>query len=249
MKIAACAFPMSEDLAAALSRMLEYSDEAIASDCELIIFPEAALGGLGISGEFQKDVHKCLQLNSPELNTLRQKAIAAHIGIGFGFLEHRDGCIYDSYILFDSRGDTALHYRRISDGWLPSDFESSKYGCGERPGIADTIYGKMGVLLCGDLFYPELLAKVAKEKPDLVLHPMYRAYPYRNDIQQEWDNLEFPFYLSEYAKFTATLMVCNILDSAPDDKSPYPGGAWIIKGGQMIQSTPLLKAGLLITDY
>ncbi|NLM90282.1 MAG: carbon-nitrogen hydrolase family protein [Candidatus Cloacimonetes bacterium] len=245
MKISACVFPVLEKIDQAIASMHRYIEEANAQKSDLIIFPEAALGGLNITGIYTQDSQNCLAMDSSEVKSLQQKAIQYSIGIGFGFLEKEKGCIYDSFVLFDKFGQIAVHYHRISRGWLPSEVTSNDYACGNIPGIADTIYGKIGVLICGDLFEPEILNCLIQAEPDFYLHIMARSFPCRDDFQKNWDEEEFPFYLNEYQKLGKPIMVCNCVEENAIEEERYCGGAWFIKGNRIINRMPLLQTGLL----
>ena len=87
MKISACVFPVLEKIDQAIASMHRYIEEANAQKSDLIIFPEAALGGLNITGIYTQDSQNCLAMDSSEVKSLQQKAIQYSIGIGFGFLE------------------------------------------------------------------------------------------------------------------------------------------------------------------
>ncbi len=248
LRIAAAVFPPVTHSNDAIQRMLEQVEKAKSQNCDLIMFPEAVLGGLDTLGDYQSDLEISYQEDSPELRRIRDFTKRESIGIGFGFLENADGFIYDAYLIYDHTGELCLHYRRISDTWMPSEVSRDHYACGEELLISDTAYGRLGVLLCGDLFDEELVQQLCSQKPNLCLHPMARAFPLTDDIQQSWDEQEFPFYLEEYCKLKTDVLVCNMLDFTPDVGAIYCGGAWFIRNGQVHSSLPLMQQGLLIVD-
>ena len=61
MKISACVFPVVANIDKALAEMHTYIDQAIACKSDLIIFPEAALGGLNITGIYTRIAKIALQ--------------------------------------------------------------------------------------------------------------------------------------------------------------------------------------------
>ncbi|MDD3578851.1 MAG: carbon-nitrogen hydrolase family protein [Candidatus Cloacimonetes bacterium] len=248
LRIAAAVFPPVTNSISAIQRMLEQVENAKSQNCDLIIFPEAILGGLDSLGDYPSDLEISYQENSPELQRIREYARRESIGIGFGFLENADGLIYDAYMIYDRTGVPCLHYRRISDTWMPSEVSRDHYACGEELLISDTPYGRLGILLCGDLFDEELVQQLCSQNPNLCLHPIARAFPLTDDIQQSWDEQEFPFYLEEYRKLKTDVLVCNMLDFTPNDGAIYCGGAWFIRNGQVQNSLPLKQQGLLIVE-
>lgn len=247
-KLALSVFPLIEDLDVASQKMVENIHQAAEDNCDLIVFPEAALGGIDIQGNPEADIPKSVTLDSSHIQQLRDSARKHNIGVGFGFLEKEGKHLYDSFLILAPDGETRLHYRRISPGWLTSNADPNIYRCGENPGIAQTPWGKIAVLICGDLFMEEHVEETAAQKPDLVLHILARAYPFRTDIQKNWDELEFPWYLAEYAKLNAPVAVVNVLDYKIEDGHVYCGGAWLVKDGKPFASKELMTPGLLFVD-
>ncbi|HQQ68056.1 MAG TPA: carbon-nitrogen hydrolase family protein [Candidatus Cloacimonadota bacterium] len=247
-RIAAAAFPLITKFNSAIDRMLEQVRLAKSKNCDLIIFPEAILSGLDSFGDYPSDLEISFPENAPELRRIRDFAKRVSIGIGFGYLENAEGLIYDAYLIYDHTGEPCLHYRRITDTWMPSEGPRDHYACGEGPQVFQTPYGRLGVLLCGDLFDEALIQQMCRQELTLCLHPMARAFPLTDDIQLIWDEQEFPFYLEEYRKLQTDVLVCNMLDITPDDGAIYCGGAWFIRNGQVRSSLPLKQQGLLIID-
>ncbi len=247
-KLALAVFPLIEDLDVACQKMVEHIDQAAEANCSLIVFPEATLGGIDIQGKPEADISKSVALDSVYIEKLRDFARKHSIGVGFGFLEKDGKHLYDGFLLLTPDGETSLHYRRISPGWLTSNADQDIYLCGKDLGLAHTPWGKIAVLICGDLFMEELAKETAAQKPDLVLHILARAYPFGTDIQKQWDELEFPWYLAEYAKLDTPVAVVNVLDGRIEDGHVYCGGAWFIKDGKPVASKELMTPGLLFVD-
>lgn len=244
-KIAAAAIPIINDVNQAIGALEPHIETAHKSGCQLIIFPEAIISGIDLSGNFSHDKTLALELDSPTIDMIRKLAAKHAIWIGFGFLELCNDVLYDSYLLLSDLGLTALHYRRMSTSWLARNQVSAHYACGNQLPVVDTPFGRMGVLLCGDLFDASILSHLASQNPDIVLHPMARAFSLSEDMQLLWDESEFPEYLAEYEKLSASILVCNALGSVPDDNHVYCGGAWFIQDDQVSGSLLLLQEGLL----
>ena len=247
-KLALSVFHLIENLDAACLRMLEDIDSAAREKCDLVVFPEAILGGIDIEGDYTSDSSRCLELDSAHIETLRNSARKHSMGVGFGFLEKEGNLIYDSFLLLGPDGENALHYRRISPGWLTSNADPNFYRCGENPGIAQTPWGKIAVLICGDLFVDGLVDSIAAQKPDFALHIIARAYTFDPDIQQNWDKLEFPWYQAEYAKIGSPVAAVNLVDDKIEDGYIYCGGAWFLRDGKPVASKELMTPGLLFVD-
>ncbi len=246
--MAAVALPIINDFTQANGVFEFYIESARLENCDLIIFPEAIIGGIELSGNFTIDKNMAHELDCPLIKMIRELASKYTIGIGFGFLELLEDTIYDSYMLINDTGETILHYRRISNTWLPRDIDFAHYACGDDLTVVDTAYGRIGVLLCGDLFDEDITKNLKFKKPDLLLHPMSRAFPLANDMQEKWDDTEFPYYLAEYRKLKINTLTCNALDLVQHEPNIYCGGAWFVKKNEVVNCLPLLTEGILIVE-
>ncbi|MCL2421908.1 MAG: carbon-nitrogen hydrolase family protein [Defluviitaleaceae bacterium] len=250
---AAIVVPQIEEynITANLKIMLTYIDEAINANADLLLFPETVLTGLVISDDYDVDKQYAISLASEYINQIREKARRGDIWIAFGFLEIDEGILYDSALLIDSAGDIALHQRRLSPGWCATNARPEEYGYGSVYASANTPWGKVGFMICGDLFNVPHYA--ADEKLDILLFPFARCFgpwvtlPY----QQEWDEIEWP----EYAKQIASVGAVYTLGAnyiAPEEGSAFNGGfggGFITdRAGRLLAGLPLFRAGLLLHD-
>ncbi|MDD3097362.1 MAG: hypothetical protein PHU99_06560, partial [Candidatus Cloacimonetes bacterium] len=80
LRIAAAVFPPVTNSISAIQRMLEQVENAKSQNCDLIIFPEAILGGLDSLGDYPSDLEISYQENSPELQRIREYARRESIG-------------------------------------------------------------------------------------------------------------------------------------------------------------------------
>ncbi len=249
MIAALCIFRFREDVSSALSAVQSYVSKAAEKNCDLILFPETCLTGLDITDDPEQDYMNTLSIDSKEIGELRDLAREHAIHVGFGFLELENESMYDSYLLLDDHGEDILHYRRISSSWRHFDSPEDIYCCGEETPVAETTFGRMSILLCGDLFHEEIVQSVANLSPDIVLHPAARGMRCDRTYQDAWDADELPFYLEQWAKFHAKVLSVNALSECHEDGDRYGGGAWIVDAkGDMVESMPLLSEGLLLYD-
>ena len=230
--------------------MLEYIDRANEEGVGLILFPEAILTGIDISDDYQIDKEIAITIDSDYINQVKVKAKECEIWVSFGFIEIDKGTIFDSAVLINANGEIALHHRRISKGWRHPDANPLEYGCGDSFPTAMSPWGKIGFLICGDLFdVPEL---AIKEELDVLLFPFARCFT--ADIvspQEEWDKVEWIEYSKQIKSINAyTLMTNYILK--PDNSrygNNYFGGGFITdRKGSILTNLPLNKEGLLIWD-
>ncbi len=90
-------------------------------------------------------------------------------------LEEKDGDnLYDSALLIDNEGRILLKHRKIV---LLSELMTPPYAPGHSVQVAETQFGKIGVLICADTHEQETLERMASLEPELVLVPYGYAAP------------------------------------------------------------------------
>ena len=122
--------------------------QAIADKAELIIFPELAL-----TGYFLKDLvpEVALRLDAPELQRLVE--LSREISIAVGFVEVTDDYRFFNAALYLEDGAIKHLHRKV---YLPTYglFDEQRYlARGERFRAFDTKFGRMGMLICEDMWH------------------------------------------------------------------------------------------------
>jgi predicted amidohydrolase len=134
----------------------EQVEQAIVQQADLAVLPELAL-----TGYFLKDLvpEVALTLDSPEIITLKE--LSRQISIAVGFVEvTRDYQFYNSAAWFED-GELMHLHRKV---YLPTYglFDEQRYlGRGDRFRAFDTRFGRVGLLVCEDMWHlsaPYLLA-------------------------------------------------------------------------------------------
>jgi predicted amidohydrolase len=85
-----------------------------------------------------------------------------------GLAEKDANDLYDSVILVDDKGQILIKHRKINLlAWLMTP----PYTPGKDVNIAETPFGKIGLLICADTHINEILDRMASLKPDLLIVP------------------------------------------------------------------------------
>lgn len=108
-------------------------------------------------------------VDGPTVNLWRRLAGEFGIVIAGGFPEKADdGRLFNSAVIVDETGVLAVH--RKTHLW---DEEPNWFTFGEhRPPVVDTAYGKIGLVVCYELEFPELIRPVALEGAQLLCAPV-----------------------------------------------------------------------------
>jgi len=156
------------DKKANIQKIEEYTARARQHDAELVIFPELSLTGYTIRDELYESAE-----HVPGPSTAAIEKIAKKHGafIVFGMPELSDktqATLYNTAILVGPKGFVGK-YRKMH---LPthSVFEEKRYfRPGYQAGVFDTELGKIGLIVCYDLFFPELSRLIRLEGARLIV--------------------------------------------------------------------------------
>lgn len=143
--------PALLDVPANLKRVLESATQAAARGARLIVFPEMALSGYAITPDEAQAVAQVIP--GPATESLRATCADRGAAVVVGMLERdADGTLYNASVLVDEHGVRAA-YRKTHLPLLGVD-RFLAAGDGFAP-PAETPAGRVGLLICYDLRFPE----------------------------------------------------------------------------------------------
>ncbi len=138
--------------------------EAAGMGADIACLPETALYGW-----VNPDAHRrASPIPGPDAQCLCQMARKHGIYLCAGLDEKEGEDLYDSALLIDDAGQILLKHRKIM---LLSELMTPPYSPGGDVKVVPTRLGKIGVLICADTHEREILSRMAKPKPDLLLVP------------------------------------------------------------------------------
>jgi predicted amidohydrolase len=159
--------PVVGDLDGNRARALAALDAAADAGARIVVLPE-----LAASGYVFHDADEARALaeppDGPTVTGWAERAAAHDVVVVGGFAEDGgDGRLYNSAALVDPGGVRAV-YRKVHL-W---DREQLVFTPGdEPPAVVDTTYGRIGVLVCYDLEFPEWSRAVALRGAELLCVP------------------------------------------------------------------------------
>lgn len=173
--------PKLYDKEANLAKIIHYIDEAADEGADLVAFPELILTGYMCRKEFHKLAEA---IPGPSTARVENKAKERKIYVTFGIPEIVAGCIYNSAPFFGPKGLIGI-YRK---SYLPTFiYVEEKPGSVYEEGLFfkvgsdvitfDTEFGKVGVEICYDFWYPELVRIHALRGACLVLNISALPHP------------------------------------------------------------------------
>lgn len=159
--------PALLDVQANLERVLEAAGRASARGARLIVFPEMALSGYALTPD--EALAAAQPIPGPATDSLRAACAAGGCALVVGMLERdADGTLYNAAVLVDQLGVRAA-YRKTHLPLLGVDRYLAA-GDSFAPPV-ETPAGRLGMLICYDLRFPEPLRVHALRRAQVVALP------------------------------------------------------------------------------
>ncbi len=218
---------------AELERRLE---QAAAHAPDLVCLPECTLTGYLYE---QADLDRWAEpLSGPTVR--RFSGLARRFGIYLcaGLLEKTAAGVYNAALLFGPSGNVLLRHRKRE--------EHPPFFCGAESHSVETPFGRVGILICGDLFNQQAVAAF-NPPPDLLLIPMSRSFDGRSPDPARWEREERAAYLEAVRQSRIPALIVNALEEQTD--APAFGGALAVTAaGTLLAESPHGTDEILIVE-
>lgn len=139
-----------------------------ASEAQIIVFPEDFLTGpVGANSDFVDYTGRYVQ-------HFQQLAARYAIDIVAGSIIEgtNDGLLYNTTYYIDKNGLVKGKYRKVNL-WLP---ERAYITAGHEVPVFDTAYGRVGLIICWDLMFPEMFRSMVQQGVEIVICPSYWCF-------------------------------------------------------------------------
>jgi 5-aminopentanamidase len=231
--------PVIGDLAGNRARALAALDAAADEGARIVVLPE-----LAASGYVFRDAAEARALaeprDGPTLSGWADRAAAHELVVVGGFAEDGgDGRLYNSAALIDASGVRAVY--RKAHLW---DRESLVFTPGDDPpAVVDTPHGRIGVMVCYDLEFPEWVRVAAVRGAELLCVPTNWPREARPDGERPME------VLRAMVAASTNRMAVAVCDRCGDER----GVAWVagsaIAGpdGWLLAGPPEQPAPTLLT--
>ncbi len=223
-------------------RHLDWIVRARQAGVDLLVFPELSLTGYRL---LHLTPRVALPLGSPVLARLAEAAGPMRVVVGL-VEEGERGVLHNSAVLL-AEGKPAHVHRKL---YLPTYgiFQEERFfGAGRRLETLHLPWGTAGLLICEDLWHPELARRLAVAGTKLLI--VVSAAPGRigagalPESQESWEILTRSTALLD----TCWIAYCNRVGW--EEGSFYPGGSHLVRpGGEIAERAPLLEEHLLVAE-
>jgi len=235
--------PVLGDLARNVDKHLEFIEKARAAGASLVLFPELSLSGYSV-----RDLHWDLAVNARKPPAAFDPLLKASHGIlvlAGGVEEGPSYALHNAAFLFDEGNVRTVHRKTYPPTY--GMFEELRYfSPGTTVRAFDTSLGRIGVLICEDLWHPSLPYILAQDGAELIATLV--ASPTRVSGQEE--RLQMASLNTEnhkaYARLLSTYIAfCNRVGY--EDGVNFWGGSEVVgPGGNVIVSAPLFDENLIV---
>ena len=157
-----------------LQKSLKYIREAAQAGANIVAFPELFLGQYFPKKKQDPSAKKCAQTIPGSLTEHLGKVAREHkiVIVGGSVYEQDKGRYYNTSFVIDSDGKFLGKYRKMHIPHDPSFYEGNYF----EPGnigfqVFKTKFGKIGVLICYDQWFPEAARSIALAGADIIFYP------------------------------------------------------------------------------
>lgn len=151
------------DVAANSAAMRVGVEEAVAAGAELCVLPELWSTSFVANAD-----ERLVRASEAAENELRELSATHALVVVGSALEATDGQVFNTANVYE-RGELRGSYRKIH--LFSPNLEHRLHGFGHRPCIAETDLGRLGVLICYDLRFPELARYYFRMGADVLVVP------------------------------------------------------------------------------
>jgi predicted amidohydrolase len=138
-------------------------------DADIVCLPEA----ITMVGTERTMVEASESIPGPTTEFLGKVAKENHIWIVAGIIEREGPVVYNTAVLLDKTGKLAGKYRKVS---LPREEIESGITPGNSYPVFDTDFGRIGIMICWDLQFPEVMRALSVQGAEVVFLPIWGGF-------------------------------------------------------------------------
>ena len=140
--------------------------KAASLNADIVCLPE----GITLVGTTDDYISASEPIPGPTTNYLGQIARKHNLYIVAGLLEKKDDIVYNTAVLIDRSGNLAGKYRKVS---LPQEEIDGGITPGNSFPVFDTDFGRIGLMICWDVTFPEPAKALAQKGAEIIFLPIW----------------------------------------------------------------------------
>jgi predicted amidohydrolase len=156
----------SKDAQDNLDQFADLITEAGANGADIICLPE----GLTLIGTGNSYISAAETVPGPSSRYLGAVARKNNMYVIAGIVERDGDVVYNTAILLDRNGELAGKYRKVS---LPREEIEGGMTPGDDLPVFDTDFGRIGIMICWDVSFPEVARTLAMKGAEVIFLPIW----------------------------------------------------------------------------
>lgn len=174
MKLAVAQVIVSDSKNENIKKAKDYAEKSNKDGVDILVFPETFMVDCP-STSTTKLADVAESMNGPFVNEMKAIASGRNIYLLFGMYEKKEGenkRAYNSIVLLNRQGEIVHKYRKthLYDAFVHKESNRVIPGTEEFP-VVETDIGKIGLMICYELRFPEISRKLVLEGADIIIVP------------------------------------------------------------------------------
>lgn len=168
--------PWPGDISRNLKTAMEYMERTSAGESKLVIFPEMYISGYSIIGSYSKEDFQKTSVTIDDLSVTRLikscSKLDKYIILGLPLRDTSSDILYNAALFIGPKGIIGIHRKiTLPDGnYRGQKFcEGEYFTAGNELSIFKTPIGNFGILICYELFMPEIPRTLAVQGADYLI--------------------------------------------------------------------------------
>lgn len=236
------------EIDANLEQIVNKMQEAAECGSELIIFPEMSLSGYSLT-RAQMDIEFGSRIQWA-IDEIRQAGSRYGVDTVVSFPEISEDKVHITAAYIE-RGRVLSQHRKVYLADYLHAVEHLHFDPGRDFRVFDTRHGRVGLLICEDVWHLSSAIILGQQQPDIIIAPSATSITTLNnlcEIQMRWEILSRAIAMTQAAYF----IYCN--QSGTEDQLIFWGGSHMVSPyGEIIARLPRLEADtgswMIDTDY
>jgi len=152
--------------AESVDQFLRLAVERIEGRTDLIVFPE----GITVVGTGKSYVEVAESVPGPTTEKLGDLARRKKAWVAAGLYERDGRAVYNTAVPLDHEGRVAGKYRKV---YLPREEVERGLTPGHTYPVFETDFGRVGLMICYDVFFPDPARALAAQGADVIVLPIW----------------------------------------------------------------------------
>ena len=149
-----------------LEKFSEFIAKAAAQKADIVCLPE----GITLAGTDLNYISASELVPGPTTEFLGKIARKYHLYIVAGILERKGNIVYNTSVLINRTGELTGKYRKLS---LPREEIDGGVTPGDSLPVFDTDFGRIGMMICWDVSFPETARTLAQKGAEIIFLPIW----------------------------------------------------------------------------